>query len=441
MTDTTRKFNTAAILLFLVIFLSVFSGTSQAAHPDGDVQKALEIQDGIRETVARVTPTFVSVGGGSGVIIDEDGYFLTNYHVASQIFRQTDTTTVLLTSGKSYTARKISYDPYGDTALCKIEPPEGSNEKFPYAKMGDSDNLEQGQVVIAVGNPFSLSLGDAQPTVTVGFASAGNRYITTRGDQGPAYTDAIMIDASINPGNSGGPLFDINGNLLGINGLMFSRFGHRSNTGVGYAVSINQIKRFLPLLRKQTFAYHGTINGLTLESFPPDCKGAIIKTVEPGTLAEKTGFKTGDVVIEVNGNATKTNACFAREIHTWPEDTMFKVRIKRGKKEEMLSFKSERIPVPWANPDKALLGVVFDQAFPGPGAKIDEVVEDYGAEKAGLKAGDIILKIDGASVPDIPATRQLLRRKNVGDKVELTIKRGSETLEVAVEMMKAEQPE
>jgi len=441
MTDTTKRFNTAAVLLFLVAFLSVFSGTATAARPEGDVRKALEIQDDIRETIAKVTPTFVSVGGGSGVIIDEDGYFLTNYHVASQIFRQTDTTTVLLTSGKRYTARKIGYDPYGDTALCKIEPPEGSNEKFPYAKMGDSDNLEQGQVVIAVGNPFSLSLGDAQPTVTVGFASAGNRYIATRGIQGPAYTDAIMIDASINPGNSGGPLFDINGNLLGINGLMFSRFGHRSNTGVGYAVSINQMKRFLPLLRKHAFAYHGTINGLTFEPFPPDCKGAIVKAVEPGTLAEKTGFKTGDVVIEVNGNAIKTNACFPRAIHTWSEDTEFKVRIKREDKEKVLSFKSERIPVPWANPDKALLGVVFDQAFPGPGAKIDEVVEDYGAEKAGLKAGDIILKIDGASVPDIPTTRQLLRRKNVGDKVKLTIKRGSETLEIAVEMMKAVPPE
>ncbi len=239
----------ALVFLFAVCSLAILCGPALAARTNADTRKALRVQENIQKTIKAVVPTYVKIGGGSGVMISPDGYFITNFHVVANLFKKTNTTTVMLPSGKSYTAKQVGLDPFGDTALCKITLPEKSKEKFLYAKFGDSDKVRRGQVVIAVGNPFGLGSFDGQPTVTVGVVSANNRFINA-GRGTLVYGDAVMTDLSINPGNSGGPLFDIDGNLLGINGLIYSRYGHKSHTGVGYAVSINQIKKFLPLLKK-----------------------------------------------------------------------------------------------------------------------------------------------------------------------------------------------
>ncbi len=423
-------------LLAIALLLSaLFVPADSQARPNSDTRKALKIQNSLQETIDKVVPTFVKVAGGSGVLISEDGYFITNFHVVNAIFKKVDTTTVMLPNGRSYTARKVSLDPYGDTALCKICLKD-TKEKLPFATMGDSDKLEIGQPVIAVGNPLGLGSGDAQPTVTFGVVSAKNRYIAASRNNMLIYGDAVMIDLSINPGNSGGPLFDTDGNLLGINGLIYTRFGHKANTGVGYAVSINQIKRFLPIMKKKPVVYHGTIQGISFGK-QNEQGNPLINKIEAGSLAAKTGFKRGDAIFEVNGKPVKAFANFLRLIHTCPENTEFSVKVKRGNQKVTLKFRSERIPLPGTptaptNLNKPTLGVELDMNFKGKGVKIKKVVAGSGAAEAGITAGDIIIKVDGKNIKSIADLRKILAVKKASDKVMLTVRRGRRTINVMV---------
>ena len=175
-------------------------------------------------------------GGGSGVVISPDGYALTNFHVVQPAGNYMKCS---LNDGRLYDAVIVGIDPTGDVAVIKLE---GRND-FPVATLADSDQVKVGDWCFAVGNPFLLAT-DFQPTVTYGIVSGTHRY------QYPAgtlleYADCIQTDAAINPGNSGGPLYDANGDLIGVNGRgSFEKRG-RVNVGVGYAISINQIKHFL----------------------------------------------------------------------------------------------------------------------------------------------------------------------------------------------------
>jgi S1-C subfamily serine protease len=192
--------------------------------------------------IEKAQPSVVAVitGGGSGVLIDEEGYALTNFHVTSAA--QTPLLKCGLPNGVLYDAVLVGLDKVGDVALIKLLPKK-PGDKFPYARMADSDTVKAGDWSLAMGNPFMLAT-DFTPTVTFGMISGVHRY------QHPAgilleYTDCIQIDTSINPGNSGGPLFNMEGELIGINGRgSFEKRG-RVNSGVGYAISINQIKNFL----------------------------------------------------------------------------------------------------------------------------------------------------------------------------------------------------
>ncbi len=204
-------------------------------------------------TIERISRPTLSIldpsgqGGGSGVVISRDGYALTNFHVSAPsgpalLCGMNDRSVV--------DAVIVGIDPTGDVALIKLL---GRND-FPAAEIGDSDAVKAGQWAYVVGNPFLLA-DDYQPTVTFGIVSGVHRY------QYPAgtlleYADSIQTDASINPGNSGGPLFDADGRLIGINGRgSFEKRG-RVNVGVGYAISINQIMRFLDLLKSGRVVDH-----------------------------------------------------------------------------------------------------------------------------------------------------------------------------------------
>jgi S1-C subfamily serine protease len=219
------------------------------------------------EVVKKVQSTVVAVfnaggqGGGSGVLIDEDGYALTNFHVVqgAGITMQCG-----LSDGNLYDAILVGLDRVGDVALIKLLPKK-DGQKFPFAKLGDSSKVKAGDWSFAMGNPFLLAT-DFTPTVTFGLISGVNRY------QYPSgllleYTACIQIDTSINPGNSGGPLFNLDGELIGINGRgSFEKRG-RVNSGVGYAISINQIKNFEGQLRAGIDTDHASL-------------GAVVKTDE-----------------------------------------------------------------------------------------------------------------------------------------------------------------
>ncbi|MCI0639998.1 MAG: trypsin-like peptidase domain-containing protein [Gemmataceae bacterium] len=222
--------------------------------------------------IQKVKPAVVAVfarggqGGGTGVLISDDGYALTNFHVVQPTG---PTMQCGLADGVLYDAVLVGQDKVGDVALIKLLPKK-EGAKFPFAVLGDSDVVREGDWSIAMGNPFLLAT-DFTPTVTFGLVSGVHRY------QYPAgtileYTDCIQIDTSINPGNSGGPLFNMKGELIGINGRgSFDKRG-RVNSGVGYAISINQIKNFMGHLHAGLDADHASL-------------GALVTT-----QSEKTGF-------------------------------------------------------------------------------------------------------------------------------------------------------
>jgi S1-C subfamily serine protease len=215
-----------------------------------------------RERIAvidKIRPSVVAIfahggqGGGSGVLISPDGYALSNFHVVG------GTGPVMqcgLPDGQLYDAVVVGMDRVGDVALIKLLP-KTAGQVFPAATLGDSDRVRQGDWALVVGNPFLLAT-DFQPTVTYGLVSGVHRYQYPSGTL-LEYTDCIQVDASINPGNSGGPLFNMAGELIGINGRgSFDKRG-RVNVGVGYAISINQIKNFMGQLRAGLDIDHATL--------------------------------------------------------------------------------------------------------------------------------------------------------------------------------------
>jgi serine protease Do len=225
------------------------------------------------KVIEKVQPSVVAVltGGGSGVLISEDGYALTNFHVTEAA--RGPVMKCGLPDGNVYDAVLVGLDKVGDVALIKLLPKK-PGDKFPYAKLGDSDKLQAGDWSLAMGNPFLLA-NDFTPTVTYGLISGVHRYQYPEGTL-LEYTDCIQIDTSINPGNSGGPLFNMQGELVGINGRgSFEKRG-RVNSGVGYAISINQIKNFLPQLKAGMDTDHAS-PGFRLET--DDEEGGLVKLI------------------------------------------------------------------------------------------------------------------------------------------------------------------
>ncbi|MEE9538339.1 MAG: trypsin-like peptidase domain-containing protein, partial [candidate division NC10 bacterium] len=206
-------------------------------------------------------------GAGSGFIIDERGYIITNNHVVEDARRLE----VTLASGKKVSARLIGRDPFNDLAVIKIDVPD---EKFHIVRLGDSDQLRVGQMAIAIGNPFGLDR-----TVTSGVVSSLDR--TLRADNGREIRGVIQTDAAINPGNSGGPLLNSRGEVIGINTAIFSPSG--GSVGIGFAIPINKVKRIVPQLITKGRVSHPWlgISGLTLT---PEISRTLSLPVKQGVL-------------------------------------------------------------------------------------------------------------------------------------------------------------
>ncbi|MBA3878745.1 MAG: protease [Sphingobium sp.] len=232
---------------------------------------------------------------GSGFLISPDGYVVTNNHVVAPGARgaTVDSITVILPDRKEYKAKLIGRDQASDLALLKID---GTN--LPFVKFGDSTKARVGDWIVAIGNPFGIG-----STVTAGIISALHRST----GQGGAYDRFIQTDAAINQGNSGGPMFDLNGNVIGINSQIFSQSG--GNIGIGFAIPAEEAKPIIDTLMKGTSVKRGYL-GVGIQPVReddgaalglPKGRGEIINRVEAGGPADKAGVKTGDVVLKVNG--------------------------------------------------------------------------------------------------------------------------------------------
>jgi serine protease Do len=245
-------------------------------------------------------------GGGSGVLFDSAGYALTNHHV---IAGSPEGGWAGLADGKLYRWKLIGTDPGGDVAIIKLE----GSDTFPSAPLGDSDVVRVGDWAMAMGNPFALA-EDQRPTVTLGIVSGVNRFQEGAGLNQLVYGNCIQVDSSINPGNSGGPLFNIRGQIIGINGRGSFEDRGRVNVGLGYAISSNQIKRFIPELLATKIAQHGTLDAM----FGNREAGVICYTLNLDAPASRAGLALGDKLVAFEDAPIRDANQFTNLLSTYP---------------------------------------------------------------------------------------------------------------------------
>jgi serine protease Do len=323
-----------------IIAAASIAFTPLAAAPL-DVDKAvLEAQAQRLSAIKKVHPAVVAVcmsggqGVGSGVVISADGYALTNFHVVQPTGPLMQAG---LADGVLYDAVLVGQDKVGDVALIKLLPKE-KGKAFPFVALGDSDNVRIGDWSLAMGNPFSLAM-DFTPTVTYGIISGVNRYQPPEGKGLLEYTDCIQIETSINPGNSGGPLFNMQGELIGINGRgSFEKRG-RVNSGVGYAISINQIKNFLGHLHAGIDTDHATL-GAAVGTASEDAPLAqmVVRQVLDEADASRRGIQEGDQLLSFAGRQVTSANQYKNILGIYPKEWRLPVTIRRGTTErhEML---------------------------------------------------------------------------------------------------------
>ncbi|NOT00107.1 MAG: trypsin-like serine protease [Phycisphaerales bacterium] len=290
------------------------------------IERALAAEASRIEVVARIAPAVVSLfdeeqsGGGSGVMVDAAGYGLTNFHVVMGMM-QTRRGKGGLSDGKLYDLQVLGIDVTGDVAMFRLT----GKDAFAFAELGDSDGVKPGDGVMAMGNPFTLS-EDYAPTVTTGVVTGIHRF-QGEGDT-LVYTDAIQTDASINPGNSGGPLFDRHGKVIGINGRISAEMHKyargRFNVGLGYAITINQIKRFMPSLRAGLLAKHGTL----LATVSDDLDGAVFDQMYEDAPAWNAGIRVGNRLLRFGGRDIQSANQFLSQLGTYPEGWPVPIRFE-----------------------------------------------------------------------------------------------------------------
>ncbi|GJQ25771.1 MAG: hypothetical protein HBSAPP02_08030 [Phycisphaerae bacterium] len=278
------------------------------------------------ELIRRLTPSVVCIfpkdnraGGGSGVLIDADGYGLTNYHVVAPLLPSREGEGGLA-DGNLYPLEVLGLDPVGDVAMFRLK----SDSPFHAATLGNSDTLAVGDETLALGNPFLLA-EDFTPTVTFGIVSGLHRYQPGAG-RALIYSDCIQVDASINPGNSGGPLFDMTGKLIGINGRVSIEERGRINVGVGYAITINQIRRFIPALRAGLTTQHGAA-GFTVADGPD---GVTVDRIEKDCAAARAGIRVGDRLRQFAGTPIRSANHFLSLLGTYPAGWPVEAVLERG---------------------------------------------------------------------------------------------------------------
>jgi serine protease Do len=351
---------------------------------------------------------------GSGVIIDHEGHIVTNNHVVAKATE----IVVTLASKKDYEARVVGRDPKTDLALIKID----TGEDLPVAPLGDSEALEVGEWVLAIGNPFGLA-----ETVTAGIVSAKGRVIGA----GP-YDDFIQTDASINPGNSGGPLFNFRGEIVGINTAIVA-----TGQGIGFAIPANMVKNVVSQLKEKGRVVRGwlgvgiqRVTSQLAESFGlEEARGALVSQVFEGSPAERAGLKQGDIILEFDGKEIDNSGDLPRIVANTPVGTTVTIKVFRDG--EILSLQAtvaemEKEEELAEAPSRKPLGLSVQNITPriakalGLESKAGVVVTNVEpggvAAEAGIRRGDVVLEVNRNPIEDV---------QDFGEAVEGAVQEGS----------------
>ncbi len=368
---------------------------------------------------------------GSGVIISEDGYILTNEHVV----RGADELKVTLTDGKEYIGKIVGQDHTSDLAVVKIE-----GRRYPYAPLGDSDSLIIGEWAIALGNPFGYLLDDPHPTVTVGVISALKRDIKMDPQEGRSYRKMIQTDAAINPGNSGGPLVDADGQVIGINTFIFST--SRGSEGIGFAIPINRAKGIISDLINKGKVITGYV-GIRVQDLTQllasslgiqEKEGAIVTEVDKGSPAEKAQIKRGDLITEINGEKVRNKADFQGIIsYIKPQDKLG-ISLVRDKRTIHTAVSAQKEPaVKIAQEKEDFLGITVSEITPGiaeelnltsrAGVVITAVDEAGKGEGLGLREGDVIREVNNQKVRNMDDYKKLIGNARNQKRLAMVIER------------------
>jgi serine protease Do len=382
--------------------------------------------------------TFKQQAAGSGFIIASDGYILTNNHVVEDASK----ITVRLADQREFPATVVGTDPQSDVAIIKID-----GKDLPVLPLGNSDKLEVGEWVIAIGSPFELS-----QTVTVGVVSAIGRNRVGITD----YENFIQTDAAINPGNSGGPLLNIRGEAVGMNTAIFSRSG--GYMGIGFAIPINMTKSIEQQLRKSGKVTRGWL-GILIQDINEELAksfggkvggGALISEVTEGSPAQKSGLLQGDIVTAINGEPVSNVADLRNKIAMTPPNTELKLRILRdGQEKEVVASVGEQ-PADMASMAKKMTGSTLSELGLSLQDLTKEVAEQFGyskdqgvliadveadspAAELGLQAGMLIEEVNRTRVRTLKELQQALKKANNPKQVLLRVRSGEHSQYVVIQ--------
>ncbi len=367
---------------------------------------------------------------GSGFIIDREGHIVTNNHVVENA----DKIKVRLNDGKEFSAEVVGRDPKTDIALLKVK---GLRDAA-VVKLGDSESLEVGEWVVAIGSPFGL-----EHTVTAGIVSAKGRVIGS----GP-YDNFIQTDASINPGNSGGPLVNLKGEVVGINTAIVSRGG--GNVGIGFAIPIRLAQGIIEQLQESGSVTRGWL-GVSIQDLTPElakyygldgAKGALVGDVFEGDPADKAGIKAKDVIIEVDGKKIESSRDLSRIIAEIPVGEKVAIKVLRKGKERSFRIKiakrtddKETLATMQGSEEKTALGMTVSpmtkelaRRFGIPEAEgivVVTVEKDSPADKAEIREGDLILEIDHHSIRSLQDYHDRTGKTKEGETISLLVRRNT----------------
>lgn len=377
---------------------------------------------------------------GSGFIINKEGYILTNNHVVENA--EEIIVTLSDKKEKEYKAKVVGKDVRLDVALIKID----ANGDLPVAALGDSDKLDIGEWVMAIGNPFGLG-----HTVTAGIVSAKGRVIGA----GP-YDNFIQTDAAINPGNSGGPLFNLKGEVVGINTAIIA-----GGQGVGFATPINMAKDVLLQLKEKGKVTRGWI-GVSIQEVTPDLaksfglkdkQGALVSSVNKDEPADKAGIKPGDIIVEFDGKEINEVSDLPRTVASITPGKTAKIKVIRDGKEKILTITISKMKEEEESaavegkeetaPEKKL-GFSVQSITPeiakrmdlkdAEGVIVSQVKPDSPAGLAGIKSGDIIKEVNRREIKNIKEYKEAMKAISKDDTVLFRIVRGGNTFYVAIKM-------